>query len=219
MNNARQAWAEKMDRRKTRRVRIKLEGKIFLPGLAQESDCIVLDLSSGGAAIRCKQAPPAKSKVVLYVNGFGRMEGVTAQPTKEGTRIYFDYTPRKRQRIEEQLTLFVQEGPQSDTALRGGTRVPYVEITNFTRPDGDVVDCEILDISLSGVSLKTETRPPVNEHIRIGRMVGRVTRHHETGVGIVFVGQPSLSRKGIPDPAEEDGPRHHAQTDEQPNHA
>jgi hypothetical protein len=40
---------------------------------------------------------------------------------------------------------------------------------------------------LSGVSLKTDARPPLGEIVLIGQTAGRVARHHETGIAIEFV--------------------------------
>jgi hypothetical protein len=51
------------------------------------------------------------------------------------------------------------------------------------------VNCEIMDMSVSGVSLKTETRPPIGEFVLIAQVAGRVARHHTDGIGIEFVGQ------------------------------
>ena len=46
----------------------------------------------------------------------------------------------------------------------------------------------MLDLSLTGVSVRTEHRPPVGEHILIGHRAGRVARHHTDGMGIEFLG-------------------------------
>ena len=35
-----------------------------------------------------------------------------------------------------------------------------------------------------------ETKPPIGEVVLIGQMAGRVARHHESGIGIEFVGSP-----------------------------
>jgi len=43
-------------------------------------------------------------------------------------------------------------------------------------------------LSTSGISLRTETRPPVGTFLLIGQMAGRVARHHQDGLGIEFVG-------------------------------
>ena len=67
--------------------------------------------------------------------------------------------------------------------------------------DGEIVNCEVLDLSLSGVSLGTEMRPPIGEFVLIGQMAGRVVRHHDTGIGITFVaGMPEKTQneRGVP---------------------
>jgi hypothetical protein len=63
-------------------------------------------------------------------------------------------------------------------------------MTRFTRANGDVVNCEVLDLSLSGVSLVTEVRPQIGELVLIGQMAGRVARIHERGIAIEFVTAP-----------------------------
>jgi hypothetical protein len=114
---------------------------------------------------------------------------VSTQPTKDGTGIRFDCTERKQKRISDQLKLYVKEGLTAVTSLRENERIKQVAIPSFTLPDGKVVPCEILDISLTGTSLKTEGRPPIDEVIQLGRMAGRVVRHHETGIGVRFLGE------------------------------
>jgi hypothetical protein len=99
-----------VDRRKFCRVRISAKAKLYTADQAREVDCVVDTLSPGGAGVQCKNPPPAKAHVALYINGFGRFEGVTTRPTKDGIGIRFICTPRKRQKIVEQLTLFVKDG-------------------------------------------------------------------------------------------------------------
>jgi len=76
----------------------------------------------------------------------------------------------------------------TEADLRRHDRTPAKGFTRFTRSDGEMVKCEVLDLSLSGVSVKTDSRPPVGEFVLIGQMAGRVARHHDEGVGIEFVG-------------------------------
>ena len=47
--------------------------------------------------------------------------------------------------------------------------------------------CEILDISLQGMSLQTQSRPPVGEIVKLGVTSGRVVRHHDDGIGVQFL--------------------------------
>jgi hypothetical protein len=105
-----QTWIQAVDRRKFCRVRVSAKAKLYTAGEAREVDCVVDTLSPGGAGVRCKNPPPARAHVALYINGFGRFEGVTTRPTKDGIGVRFICTPRKRQKIVEQLTMFVKEG-------------------------------------------------------------------------------------------------------------
>ena len=55
------------------------------------------------------------------------------------------------------------------------------------RADGHHVKCDVLDVSLDGVSLRTKSRPAVGEIVNLGRSWGKVIRHHEDGVAVQFV--------------------------------
>ena len=75
--------------------------------------------------------------------------------------------------------------------MRRHDRAPTKGLARYTRANGDVVNCEVLDLSLSGVSLKTDTRPPLGEIVLIGQTAGRVARHHKSGIALEFVVAPA----------------------------
>jgi hypothetical protein len=170
----------KAERRRFRRVRVDLTGRMFVPADSRECHCKILDLSPGGASLECDLVLTLGTQVVLYVDGFGRLEGTIARVEAQDFGISFTCTPMKRERIAEQLILFMNASLVDESELR--------------RHDGQFVACEVMDLSVSGVSLKTDVRPPIGEFVLIGQMAGRVARHHESGIGIEFVG-------GAPAPA------------------
>jgi hypothetical protein len=180
--------AAKAERRKHRRVSVDLPGKLFVPAQEHEAQCRVTDLSPGGAQVVCDHVPDAESQIVLYIDGFGRIEGVVARPADGNFGVKFACSANKRERIAEQLTLYMNRGTVDESVLRRHDREPTKGLAKFTRANGDVVACEVLDLSLSGVSLKTEARPPMGEVVLIGQMAGRIVRHHESGIAIEFVG-------------------------------
>src|SRR5262249_50842626 len=157
----REAWAQRVDRRKLNRVRIALQGTLLIAEEQRQLDCVVIDLSPGGAGIQCKGAPQRRSNVVLYVPGFGRFGGTTTQTTPDATLIGLECTPRKQNRTADQLGLCVKEGLPANTALRGSEHIKQVSTPSFTMPDGEVVECEVRDFPRTGTSLKTPERPPV----------------------------------------------------------
>jgi hypothetical protein len=176
------------DRRRFWRVRVDVPGKLFVPSDGQECPCTVINLSPGGAHLECPLALEDGTPVVLYADGFGRFEGSIARKDGFGFSVRFASTVMKRERTAEQLTLFMNRALVDEADLRRHDRTPTKGITRFTRSDGQLVPCEVLDLSMSGVSLKTSLRPPIGEFILIGHLAGRIARHHGEGIGIEFVG-------------------------------
>ena len=179
------------ERRRFRRVRVDLPGKLFVPANRQEGSCKIVDLSPGGAQIEGNLVLEPETQVVLYINGFGRFEGTVVRRDGFGFGVKFACTALKRERTTEQLTLFMNRSLVDEADLRRHDRTPTKGLTRFTRADGQLVPCEVLDLSVSGISVKTDIRPPIGEFVLIGQMAGRVARHHGEGIGIEFVGGSS----------------------------
>jgi hypothetical protein len=176
------------DRRKFRRVRIDQPGKVFLPETLQEIPCMVVNISPGGAMVHCDAGLRWGNRVVLYIDDIGRFEGVVARVDGFGLGINFTSTALKRERTAEQLTVFVNRGLVDEHSLRRHERVQLSGFIRFLRKDASYVLSEVMDLSLSGISLKTSVRPPVGEFVLIGELAARVARHHDQGIGLEFVG-------------------------------
>ena len=168
-----------------------------MPGSGEETTCTVLDLSPGGAQIDCSLSLEMGSQAVLYVNGFGRFEGTIVRREDKLSGIRFTSSALKRERTAEQLTLFMNHELVEGTELRRHDRAPTKGLTRFTRVDGQIVPCEVLDLSMSGISVKTDIKPPIGEFVLIGQMAGRIARHHDEGIGIEFVGVSGSSTERL----------------------
>jgi hypothetical protein len=187
------------ERRRFRRVKIDLPGRLFVPSDSREARCTVTDLSPGGAAIACEVIPDSGTPVVLYVDGFGRFEGTVVRRDGCGFGVSFVCTPSKRERIAEQLILFLNKTLVDDNVLRRHKRSSQKGFAKFTRADGQIVQCEVMDISVSGVTLKSDIKPPIGEFVLIAQIAGRVARHQVDGIGIEFVGQEKSSDQPVPE--------------------
>ena len=179
------------EQRADERVKLRLEGKLFLPAEETTFECIIVDLSAGGAGIYCAEPPPLNSFVVLYVNGFGRFEGVATRYVKGELGLRFVCKDAKRKRLVEDLDSYVKEGLLGITRLRRFQRSkPRAPLDHFIRTNGSVVPCELLDISLQGVSLRTKVHPPIGEVIELGATKGWVIRHFDDCIGVQFLQRP-----------------------------
>lgn len=175
------------EQRGSERIGVSFSGKLFVPAESTTVDCSVVNLSAGGAGVMCADVPPLHTFVILYIDGMGRYEAVALRYVDGVLGLKFQCGEAKRKRLIEKLNLYVRHGVTSATQLRAHERVPQKTETFFTRPNGDQVRCDVLDISPQGMSLRTNSRPPLNELIQIGRTFGRVVRHHDQGVGVEFV--------------------------------
>ena len=191
------------ERRRYKRERVELAGRQFQPAENREVHCRIADISPGGARVLSDAVPTPGTRMVVYIDGFGRFEGTVARTGRGGFGIQFQCTEHKRERVAEQLTLYVNSGTLAETALRRHSRTATNRSASFTRANGDVVNGKLLDFSLSGVSFATAVRPPIGEIVLTSQTAGRVARHHDTGIAIEFLSQdktgveaarPGLSR-------------------------
>lgn len=181
------AQAAAAERRQFKRFRVAFKGKLLAHPSLSESECEIVDLSAGGAGIRCSEILSLGEAVVIYVDGFGRYDAVCARYAEGLAGLCFVCGDAKRKRLVEKLNQYVSDGTGDITKLRAHERVRTNSDLTFTRPSGEKVKCEVIDISLQGVSLKTKCRPPLDEVIQVGQTRGRVVRHHEQGIALEFM--------------------------------
>src|SRR3569832_399064 len=86
----------KAERRRFRRVRVDLSGRLFVPADSRECHCKVVDLSPGGASLECDLALDADTQFVLYIDCFGRLEGSIVRVAVVCFGVCFNCTVAKR---------------------------------------------------------------------------------------------------------------------------
>jgi hypothetical protein len=185
--NAQVAQHKSGEQRTHERVVTALAGKLFVPAEQVTLDCQVINLSGGGAGIQCAEPPPLNTFVVLYIEGFGRFDGVATRYVEGELGLKFVCKEAKRLRLLRDLASYVDSGAIPPTGLRRHPRIASVSVGHFERSTGELVRCDVLDMSLQGVSLRTAIRPPVGEIINLGRTWGRIVSHHEDGIAISFL--------------------------------
>jgi hypothetical protein len=175
------------DRRANDRVATALAGKFCVPDQKIILDCEVINLSGGGASVRCAEPPQLNTLGVLYIEGLGRFECVTTRCVKGLLGLRFVCKEAKRQRLLRDLATYVTAGMAGIARLRRDPRNASTSRCYFNRPCGEIVYCDVLDISLQEVFLRTKSRPPIGEIVNLGRTCGRVKRHNPDGIAIQFL--------------------------------
>jgi len=173
------------DRRKHRRVSVELEGR-FMREDQQEYPCQVINMSGGGMALLAPVSCDPGERVVAYLENFGRLEGTVARCFEGGFAVQINASAQKRERIANLLTWYANR-EHTDAEERQHERfTPRIAAQKLILPNGDVHDCRVIDVSLSGASIAIVVKPPMESVVVLGRLRGRVVRHHDEGVALQF---------------------------------
>jgi hypothetical protein len=173
------------ERRRFRRMPLEIHGRM-LDGLGREHDCRTADMSPGDMRLVAPILPPVGDRIVIYLEGFGRMTGKVARKCGEGeVAVIFDFSAHKRDKLTDQLTIAVnkQLGIEAEApVITEGANLARIEFE-----DGRAYEGEVLDFSLQGVTLRTAKPPPlIGQWVRVGGTYGRVARLIEGGFAVDF---------------------------------
>lgn len=175
------------ERRRHRRVPVNLFGR-FMREDKQEYPCQVVNMSAGGMAMVAPVKCGDGERIVAYLDNLGRIEGVVVRSFEGGFAVRILASLYKRERIANLLTWLINQNALGLGEERKHDRiVPRINASKLILPNGDVHNCRVIDVSLSGASVACTIKPPLGTMVILGRMRGRVVRHHEQGMAIQFV--------------------------------
>jgi hypothetical protein len=174
------------DRRVLKLESVALAAKAFVPATEREIDCVVTELSADGASLTTPEASSIGSEIALYIEGFDRFSACVVRSSSDRLDVKFNCSPNKRARTAEKIEHYRSGRAVAPTSLRSAQRSPFNSVRDFKRQNGEIVTFEVIDISLSGASLRTKCRPAIDEIITIGTLAGRVARHFDDGIAVEF---------------------------------
>ncbi|MFN0022712.1 MAG: PilZ domain-containing protein [Parvularculaceae bacterium] len=174
------------ERRRFRRVDLTIKARVLKEN-GEEEPCLVVNISAGGALLKAVNPPGAGEHVVLYIDEVGRHEGQVIRSAKHFFAVDYRGRRAKTKRTADNLTQTLNNR-HMHLDRRAAPRIRTDQETVLTLENGESIACEILDISLTGASIAIDPRPELGLKVTVGRMVGKIVRRHEKGVGIVFTG-------------------------------
>lgn len=179
--------ADPDDRRRHHRIDLSLRARV-LTSDGIEEPCLVTNISAGGALLKAVKPPAVGERVVLYIDNVGRFEGWVIRSSKHVFAVDYRSRRTKSKRTADNLIEVANmASPRVDR--RASPRVRHESNATVVLEDGSSVDCQILDISLTGASIAIDPRPELGAVLTVGRMTAKVVRRHEKGVGVVFTGK------------------------------
>ena len=174
------------ENRRYQRVKVDLLGRYMLED-RREFPCQVVDMSPGGMAVIAPQCGKLGERVVAYIDHIGRLEGMIARIYPSGFSMSISASQRKRDKLSAQLTWLANRSILDLPEDRRHQRVATRDQTTTVRTEaGSEEKCRIVDLSVSGVAVISDNRPPIGSIVRVGKAPGRVVRHLESGYAVEF---------------------------------
>jgi hypothetical protein len=175
------------DRRRHRRVPVTVTGR-FMREDKQEYPCQLVNMSAGGMAMLAPVTCDVDERIVAYLDNLGRIEGIVVRSFEGGFAVRILASLYKRERIANLLTWLVNQKSLGLSEERKHERVvPRINASKLILPNGEVHNCRVIDVSLSGASVACTVKPPIDTVVILGRMRGRVVRHHDQGLALQFI--------------------------------
>lgn len=107
----------------------------------------------------------------------------------DGFAMSITATQRKRDKLAGQITRLLARPDLSESEERQHPRVPVNTILTMLLPDGNTLQCPVLDMSRSGALIVTPVRPPIGTEVLFDNRYAAVVRHHEEGVAVEFINE------------------------------
>ncbi len=174
------------ENRRFQRVPVTLFGRYMLES-RREFPCQTIEMSPGDMTLFAPVKAAIGEKVIVYLDEIGRFAGVAMRQTETGFAMVMNLPPMKRDKLADQLTWFANRHAFNLPEDRRHERVtPLMQRSILRLPNGQELMVKIRDISLSGVGLDTDMRPPIGSHVVVGSTPAAVVRHFDGGIGCEF---------------------------------
>ncbi|QGM99549.1 PilZ domain-containing protein [Methylocystis parvus] len=170
------------------RVQIAFQGRYMLLKSNEEYSCRTFEMSPGEVSLFAPVVAMPGERVVLYLNELGRFTGAITRHTETGFEMSLQLTPKKRDRLADQLTWYANRSALDVEDRRRHDRVvPLMDLTVLRLTRGDEHIVRIRTLSLSGVAIETDHIIPLGAEVTVGNTPAKVVRILDDGVACEFV--------------------------------
>jgi hypothetical protein len=175
-----------MERRRFQRVSVSILGRYMLAN-RQEYPCQTIDMSPGGASLMAPVKGALGERVIVYLEQIGRIEGEVTRHMPQGFALNINAAPIKRDKIASQLTWLANRQALGLPEDRRHERITPINAGIILRfESGRELAARLIDISMSGAAVATDSRPSVGCPIMLGSTPSKVVRHFSGGIGVEF---------------------------------
>lgn len=169
------------------RLPVQLHGR-YLDAKGDEHRIVSVAMSCRSAQVRSKDLPQQGSQIVCYFEGIGRITGEVTRVVERGFLIGFTLSARKRDKLADQLIWLVNKDKLGLDDDREHGRYSAGGPAQLKLEGGGVLNCRVVDISLTGAGFEAFSRAPaIGDIVSVGNLRGEVVRSQGRSFGIRFL--------------------------------
>jgi hypothetical protein len=150
-------------------------------------------------------AAPVKGKVgervLAAILHLGRVEGTIAQVFERGFSVTLSADKEERLKLVRRIEWLSKHKhdqlPDQRANARFAPRNPY---SRLILPDGTVMTCFVVDLSVSGAAISAEAVPDIGTVVAVGKVPAHVVRHFDDGFSVKFaepLGRANVEARAI----------------------
>lgn len=180
---------------KQRAVNVAVEGHYTLPnwydprGKLQTFACRTSRVSPYRMLVDVPVTGKVGDRLTSYFRDFGKLDGNISDTNPGCFLLELDMSYPARERLANKLTWL--EGKLRDPGTldqREHPRmIPAQPRSTLTLADGAMLECTIIDMSVSGVAVSVPLQPEIGTPLAVGACVGRVVRVFPDGFAVHFI--------------------------------
>jgi len=178
------------NRRRFERVPVSLPGRYMLEN-GVEHPCECVDISVSGVRLRASVAGPWGSRVIVYIDGIGRLEGYIVRRAIGWFALEVHATARKGERVQERIAWLLDA---MNIDRRNPARKFVRRDVALEAQDGSRRPAQLTDITREGAALLTDGAYEVGQRLRLDHRDAHVVRSFPGGVALEFDDEPSRVR-------------------------
>ena len=177
-----------MERREFPRLKARMPARLLINNETSGTGTL-FDLSAGGVGVLTDLKVAKGDHVVLHLEGGGRLEGAVMRLLADGFGVQLTMSEAKRSRLIDALEPMVEsveEIVELPMNRRVAERVAGLRMKTECHTEDGVLDCRIVDMSLTGAAIETDANIKIGSAVTIGQTSGKVVRRDGKTFGVQF---------------------------------
>jgi len=157
-------------------------------GDRREFACRVVNISLHAITLLVPVNGALGERVIIHCDEFGKLEGTIIRVLDRGFVVQIAATDEERRKLAVKIDWYEKNKNHDLSENREHKRIiPNDPHSKLIFTDGSVLECFVIDMSVSGVAVSADIKPEIGTPLAVGKLVGRVVRHLDDGFAIKFV--------------------------------